>query len=119
MSATVLADFDPLSESGLRDPFPVWAEARRRAPVFYAPAVGMWMVTRREHVLEALRDRETFSSAHNMDSPPPPERVRELLPGGYPWTAPSLANGDGGGPPPPPGPPPGGAGPRGRRGPWA
>lgn len=96
MSATVLADFDPLSESGLRDPFPVWAEARRRAPVFYAPAVGMWMVTRREHVLEALRDRETFSSAHNMDSPPPPERVRELLPGGYPWTAPSLANGDGG-----------------------
>jgi cytochrome P450 len=91
----VLADFDPLSERGLREPFPAWAEARRRAPVFYAPAVEMWMVTRREHVLEALRDRETFSSAHNMDSPPAPEQVRELLPDGYPWTVPSLANGSG------------------------
>jgi cytochrome P450 len=90
-----MRDFDPLSEEGLRDPFPAWARARRECPVFPAPAVGMWMVARREHVLEALRDTETFSSARNMDPPPMPDEARELLPDGYPWAVPSLANGSG------------------------
>jgi cytochrome P450 len=90
-----LAEFDPLSEEGLRDPFPAWAEARRREPVFRASAADLWMVARREHVLDALRNAETFSSARNMDPPPAPEQVRELLPDGYPWAVPSLANGAG------------------------
>lgn len=49
------------------DPYPVLHKLRRESPV--APGVtpggrAMWLVTRRDDVLEVLRDTETFSTDH-------------------------------------------------------
>jgi cytochrome P450 len=76
-----LEGYDPLSEAMLRDPLAEWARARAGAPVFWAPEVGAWMVSRRADVLAVLAHPATFSSAAN-------------LPGGHPWSVSSLANGD-------------------------
>jgi cytochrome P450 len=86
---------DPLDPAVLRDPFAGWAQARRDAPVAFSPAFGMWLVARREHVIEVLRDPMTFSSARNLDAPPPPAELAGRLPDGLPWTPQSLANGEG------------------------
>jgi cytochrome P450 len=44
-----------------RDPHPILAELREREPVAWIPALGAWLVTRRDLVLEAMRDADTFT----------------------------------------------------------
>ena len=60
--------FDPLAPEQRRDPYPVYAAARAKAPVFFAEAYGFWVVTRYEDVLAVLKDDETFSSADALRS---------------------------------------------------
>ncbi|MGI8680412.1 MAG: hypothetical protein ACR2LX_17340 [Jatrophihabitans sp.] len=40
------AGFDPLSRTYLADPYPTVAAVQRETPVFCAPAIDMWVVTR-------------------------------------------------------------------------
>ena len=78
--------FDPLDPTQRSDPFPVYAEARREAPVFYAPAFDLWVVTRYDDVLAMLKDHEAFSSRNALRSSPrePLPEVREVLAQGWP-----------------------------------
>ncbi len=39
-------DFDPFAPDYLADPYPILDALRERVPVFYAPALDMWVVTR-------------------------------------------------------------------------
>ena len=39
-------DFDPLDPDYLTDPYPYFAKFRRETPVFYAPKVDFWVVSR-------------------------------------------------------------------------
>lgn len=55
-------------ESLHTDPYPVLARLRDRSPVFFAPSMGMWLVTRRDLILAVLRDPETYTVERN-DSP--------------------------------------------------
>ena len=79
-------DFDPLSPEQRRDPYPVYAEARERAPVFYAERYGFWVVTRYEDVLAVLKDDDTFSSRDALTSSPVelPAEVQAVLAEGWP-----------------------------------
>jgi cytochrome P450 len=43
------------------DPHPLLAELREREPVAWVPALGAWLVTRRDLALAAMRDPETFT----------------------------------------------------------
>jgi cytochrome P450 len=71
--------FDPLDPDYLADPYPYYARFRREAPVFYAPKVDFWVVSRYEDILEIVKDPKTFSNA----------RVQEPL---YPLTPEALEN---------------------------
>src|SRR5262249_60371033 len=77
MSAPTLSvEFDPLSSEQLANPFDVLARARKEQPVFYAPNLDLWVVTRHEDVLAVLKDHRTFSSTGALKSaaaPFPPE----------------------------------------------
>ena len=44
-----------------RDPHPLLARLREREPVSWLPALGGWLVTRRDLALAAMRDAETFT----------------------------------------------------------
>ena len=50
------------------DPYPIYAELRKHAPVGYIPALDVWMVTRWSDVESALNDPDRFP-AHVADSP--------------------------------------------------
>jgi cytochrome P450 len=76
----VLAGYDPMDPAELRDPFPSYARARREVPVFYSEAYGFWSVSRREDVLELLRDPDRFSSSGAIPLPLPPEEIRHRMP---------------------------------------
>ncbi|HET6885833.1 MAG TPA: cytochrome P450, partial [Rubrobacteraceae bacterium] len=71
--------FDPLDPDYLADPYPFYARFRREAPVFYAPRIDFWVVSRYEDILEIVKDPETFSNA----------RVQEPL---YPLMPEALEN---------------------------
>src|SRR5919204_2446797 len=43
------------------DPHPLLARLRAREPVSWLPALGGWLVTRRDLALEAMRDAATFT----------------------------------------------------------
>src|SRR3954447_11188468 len=74
-------EFDPLSEAFLRDPL----AGRPQAPVFYAPSLDYYVVTRYADVERVFLDPETFSAA-NAQLPLvalAPEVGRTLLDGGH------------------------------------
>lgn len=56
-------EFDPLDEGYLRDPYPHFARFRREQPVFYAPKMDFWVVSRFEDIQRIVKDSETFSNA--------------------------------------------------------
>jgi cytochrome P450 len=60
----VHSEFDPLSPHYLEDPFAVMRELpAREEPIFYAPAIDYYVVTRYEDVEAIFHDHETFSAA--------------------------------------------------------
>jgi cytochrome P450 len=78
--------FDPTSAEQREDPFTVLALARREQPVFYAPELRLWVVTRHEDVLTVLKEHKTFSSVGALTSasgPRSPE-VTDILAQGHP-----------------------------------
>jgi len=55
--------FDPLCAEFVADPFPTLAQLRGQRPLFHAPALGCWVVTRYEDIVRVLDDPGTFSAA--------------------------------------------------------
>ncbi len=47
------------------DPYPVFHELRRSEPVTWSPALGMWLLTRRDDIVSVLADWQRFTT----DSP--------------------------------------------------
>ena len=58
----VRADFDPFSPQFLADPFAVMDKVRD-TPVFYAPAIDYYVVTRYADVETVFLDEKTYSAA--------------------------------------------------------
>lgn len=44
------------------NPYPLFAQLRERAPIFYSETIGGWLLTRHAEVDAVLRDADTFSS---------------------------------------------------------
>ncbi|GAB7036384.1 MULTISPECIES: cytochrome P450 [Catenuloplanes] len=73
MVSELAESYDPLG-AHLADPYPFYATARRREPVFYSPRLDAWVVTRFRDVDAVLRDSAGFSSANSL------RPVRALFP---------------------------------------
>ena len=80
----VHADFDPLSPTFLADPFAVLASLPCETPVFYAPSIDYYVVTRYADIEAIFLDHETYSAAITQLPLVPlvPEAVQLLRPGG-------------------------------------
>ena len=84
------ADFDPLD---LSDPFPLLAEARQSASVFYSPAIGYWVITRYDDIKAIFRDHETYTAANTITPIVPfPAAVKQMLEDGNYSPEPVLSN---------------------------
>ena len=75
--------FDPLSPEFLADPFAVMAQAE--APIFFAPSIGYYVLTRYEDIEEVFKDPGTYSAAAAQAPlvPLAPEAQQILLAGGH------------------------------------
>ena len=75
--------FDPLSPEFLADPFAVMAQAQ--APVFFAPSIGYYIVTRYQDIEQVFKDPGTYSAAAAQAPlvPLTPEAQQILLAGGH------------------------------------
>lgn len=88
-------EFDPFHDPMLSDPYPFFERARRQAPIFYAPDIDHWVVTRREDIKAVFMDPETYS-ARNTIRPVfelAPEAQRILRDGQW-RISPALGNND-------------------------
>jgi cytochrome P450 len=83
--------FDPLSPEFLADPFAVMAKVQ--APVFFAPSIGYYVVTRYTDVEEVFKHPATYSAAAAQAPlvPLAPEAQQILLAGGH-RPQPSMAS---------------------------
>ena len=89
------AQFDPLSDGYLADPYPHMSEARNLAPVFYSEKLDHWVVTR-YHLIRQIFLNPQIYSASNANSPvlpPCPAATRAMENGGF-RIVPTLANVD-------------------------
>jgi cytochrome P450 len=82
----VHADFDPLSPTFLADPFAVLVSLPREMPVFYAPSIDYYVVSRYADIEAIFLDHETYSAAPAQLPlvPLAPEAVQILRAGGTP-----------------------------------
>jgi cytochrome P450 len=64
MTHTPRIDFDPLSQSGLKEMNDVLAKARADCPVFYSEKMRAWTVTSYEDIQSIARDATRFSSVN-------------------------------------------------------
>jgi len=55
--------FDPLDPDYLADPYPYYARFRKEAPIFYAPKIDFWVVSRYDDIQRIVKDPQTFSNA--------------------------------------------------------
>ncbi|HEV7654677.1 MAG TPA: cytochrome P450 [Mycobacteriales bacterium] len=80
----VRPDFDPLGAEFLADPFAVLAAVREQ-PVFYAPSLDYYVVTRHADIAAVFRDTGTYSAAAAQLPlvALEPEAGRILLDGGH------------------------------------
>ena len=62
-SCLVQVDFDPLSPAFLADPFAVLDSLPRETPVFYAPSIDYYVVTRYADIEAVFLDHEAYSAA--------------------------------------------------------
>ena len=94
-SCPVDESFDPLSAAFLADPIPVMdtVMAADRPPLFFAPSIGYYVVTRYKDIEEVFRDPQTFSAAVAQAplAPLVPEAQEILLAGGH-KPQPSMAS---------------------------
>jgi hypothetical protein len=57
------AGFHPLSPTFLADPFAVMRSVPREAPVFYAPSINYYVITRYADIEAIFPDDETYTTA--------------------------------------------------------
>jgi len=81
----VQTEFDPLSKDFLADPFAVLATLPADTPVFYAPSIDYYVVTRHADIAAVFSDHATYSAAAAQLPlvPLEPEAGRILLDGGH------------------------------------
>lgn len=91
----VIRSYDPFGEPLLSDPYPFFALARERAPVFHAPGIDHWVVARHDDVKTVLLDPERFSAANSVAPivPLSEDALRALREGGW-GQRPALGNND-------------------------
>jgi cytochrome P450 len=63
----VTSGFDPFDPAYLADPYPTLAAVRAETPVFHAPELDMWVVTRAADIETIFADPATFSAAITQD----------------------------------------------------
>jgi cytochrome P450 len=87
--------FDPFGGPMLADPYPDFARLVADRPVFWAPELGYWVVSRHADCRQVLRDHETFSASNTLSPvlPPCPAAGAALAAGGF-RSVPTLTNVD-------------------------
>jgi len=96
MAAELGREFNPFDPEFRRDPFRLYARARREAPVCYSPRFDFWLVTGSREIAEVIRDPARFSSKHNLTPVVPvAPAALEVLEQGYDiYQVPGLLNND-------------------------
>lgn len=90
------AEFAPLSEAHCDNPYQFFARARLEEPIFYAPALNMWVVTRYHDVQAVLDDSTTFSSVGRLTvlSAESDPELSKLIKQSYTFTVANMGNCD-------------------------
>jgi cytochrome P450 len=95
IAGTVSEAYDPFHEPLLDDPYPFFERARLEAPVFHAPEIGHWVISRYDDVKAVLLDTDTFSASNTIApiTPLSDEAAATLRDGGW-RQSPALGNND-------------------------
>jgi len=63
-------EYDPYAYDIHEDPYPVYAELRRHAPVYRNERLGLWVLSRHADVYAAFRDTARFSNRNGVSLDP-------------------------------------------------
>lgn len=80
-----MIDYDPFSDSVMRDPWPHYAQLRREAPVYYHEKYDTWFLSKFEDIRESTTN-DVFTAERGvtpemvlLKAPPPPDPVFSML----------------------------------------
>lgn len=92
-TASAKIDFDPVSPAQLHDPYPIYKNLRREAPISYSAAVDAWLVARYDDICEVLKDPARFSALGAIKVKAElPSEVRAILAQGIPYVRTLIDN---------------------------
>ncbi|CAB4924778.1 unannotated protein [freshwater metagenome] len=73
------ADFNPVDQQFIANPYPMLDRLRQECPVFYSPDFGFWGIVRYEAIEQCLSDFETFCNGA-VRFPPVPDSLASRVP---------------------------------------
>lgn len=71
--------YDPFDPEVIADPYATYRELRDRAPLYWSPAAGCWVLSRYHDVAAVLTDPITYSSASGIFPTPADVDMTEML----------------------------------------
>ncbi len=79
----------------LDDPYPFFADWVEHSPVFFAPEINYWVISKYNDCRRALKDYEVFSASNTLSPvfPPCPAAAKALTDGGF-RSIPTMTNVD-------------------------
>ena len=81
---SAVSQFNPFAPETIECPFPFYAAMRTEAPVYQAPGMDFFIVSKYEDIKKIAHDTETFSSKTGPGvSKEPPQEVVEILKQGW------------------------------------
>ncbi len=79
LSAGLAATYNPFTPEQIADPYPLLAQARQEAPVFYSPLLNMWVITRYDDIAAILKDPRRFPSVSSFNVAQLDPQVQAIL----------------------------------------
>lgn len=87
-SAALANSYSPFALDQSANPYPIWEQARDKAPIFWSPVLQAWVVTRYDDIKEILRNPGLFvNEGATAPIKPPPAEVQAILAEGLPASA--------------------------------
>jgi len=75
-----MVQYDPFSEAVMRDPYPIYADLRREAPVYYIEQYDAWAISKFQDIWDCSKDNKHFTATRGTTSAHVLTKVQPVTP---------------------------------------
>ena len=75
-----MVQYDPFSDAVMRDPYPIYADLRREAPVYFIEEYNAWAISKFQDIWDCSKDNKHFTATKGTTSAHVLTKVQPVTP---------------------------------------